>query len=124
MYYHVFFTEKLLCCAFEEKDEEIVKLKSSMTVVQRRVMVLEEKIEHNDSYKWRNTLIFFGMSVPIKLNPESGTEIIFNLLKNFLNMEINPLEISVCHRLAHNKNGSRIFRRKTVRCKKKKPNWT
>ena len=88
----------------KKKDEEIVELKNSMTVLQRKVVVLEDRIEHNDSYERRDTLVFSGKSVPVKLNPESSSEIICNLLKNFLNMEINPLEISVSHRLPGNNN--------------------
>ena len=67
-------------------------------------MFLEDRIEHNDSYERRDTFIFSGKNVSVKLNPESSSKFICNLLKKILNMEINPLEISVSHRLSDDNN--------------------
>ena len=81
------------------QNTEISGLKSSVDSLQKRVLQLEDRIEDNESYERRDTLIVSGNKVPVKQSTENTTEVICNVLKNNLNIVVNPQEISVSHRL-------------------------
>ena len=82
-----------------EQSTEIRELKSNVNFLQKRIVVLEERIEDNDAYERRDTLIVSGNKVPVKQSTEDTTAIACSVIQRNLNVIVDPNEISVSHRL-------------------------
>ena len=89
---------------------EVNELKSTVTTLQKRIVVLEDRIEENDLYERRDTLIFSGENMPVRESNENSAEVISELLKKQLNMTIGLNDISVSHRLSGKSASQRIDR--------------
>ena len=84
---------------FEEQDGKIQRLTTRVDVLEKHIARLEERIEDNDSYERRDTLILSGNKVPPVTSDENPAMLVRDLLKTHANYILQPNEISVSHRL-------------------------
>ena len=84
-----------------EKDEKIATLESDAASLKKQVAKLEEKIDENDAYERRDTLVLSGSCIPPTNNMESCPQLVCDLAKNHLQVNIRPTDISVAHRLSN-----------------------
>ena len=49
----------------KESDEKVLKLQNEVGALQKRIRVLEEKMDESDAYERKDTLIFSGSKLPI-----------------------------------------------------------
>ena len=81
------------------KDEEISALRSELKSVKKDCEKLSEKIEENEAYERRDTLIFSGKKLPVVQNDENCANLVCGLLSENLNLVLSASDISVAHRL-------------------------
>ena len=82
-----------------ESDTKVTALQREVASLKKTVTKLEEKVEENDAYERRDTLIISGKKVPIVQNGENSAEMAIKCLKDNLNLVVSPGEVSVAHRL-------------------------
>ena len=86
-----------------EKDKLIKNLHAEISSKKKTISQLEHKLDDQDQYVRRETLIFSGDSIPIVAgNDENCTLIICNLVNQKLSSEglnIEPKDLSIAHRL-------------------------
>ena len=97
-----------------ERDTKIVNLEDQVVQLKDRIGNLEERIETNDQYERRDALVFTGSSIPPPSNHENCSLIIQKLLKDNLNIEIQPNEISVAHRLGNKGDSQQAHKRSLI----------
>lgn len=85
--------------SLKEKDLQMSRLKEENTDMKKRLAKLEERIEENEQYERRDTLILSGTSIPTYQNDENGILVARTLIKDKLRVEVSDQDISVCHRL-------------------------
>ena len=98
----------------QEKNQEICALKSKVCILETKVMKLEERIEENDSYERRDALIISGKNVPPAHHNENTAIVACNILKEHLNYNLQPNEISVSHRLGGSNSSQKPDRRPII----------
>ena len=81
------------------RDDTIDDLKSEVTSLRSKVGKLENLIDDEVAYIRRESLIFSGSIIPLKQNDEICSDVARKVLKEKLKLELQPNEISVCHRL-------------------------
>ena len=84
---------------YKTQDAKITRMEDEITCLKRHITKMEDKIQENDNYERRDTLVFSGSSVPPINNMEVCTELVSNLVKNTLKLNISPSDISTAHRL-------------------------
>ena len=77
------------------KDKKIEELSSEVTLLHGRIQKLEEKIDDQEAYERRDTLIFSGEKLPTSTPQENCATIVCKLLEENLNLKINASDISV-----------------------------
>ena len=104
--------------SFEEvcrrKDEEIAKLSSEVTSLKVQVVKLEEKIDENDQYERRDTLIFTGQDLPPVSTDENCVEVVKKIAQEKLQYILAPTDISVAHRMGPKPTSQRPDKRKII----------
>ena len=98
----------------KEKDTKIDALTLKVSVLEKTVERLEERLDDNDTYERRDTLILSGRKVPVVQPNENPTNILCTLLKDNLNYSVNSNEISVCHRLGAKSASQKPDRRSLI----------
>ena len=98
----------------EEKNEEVIKLKSKVSTLEKHIYKLEERIEENDAYERRDTIIVSGRKIPPSSTSEHTSSLVCNLLKEELNYNLQPNDISVCHRLGSTSQSQKPDRRAII----------
>ena len=93
-----------------EKEEEIAKLKSQVSILEGRLQKVEDKADETNQYSRLDTLIisprmgangqFDANTVPIIDKAENTKNIVRQLLKQHLKLDIADSDISIAHRLA------------------------
>ena len=83
----------------EAKDEIIAKQGEEITVLKAAISRLEDKMDEEDSYVRRDTLLFSGKSLPVFSPRENTGEILRNLLRTKVDYSLPEESISVAHRL-------------------------
>ena len=91
-----------------ERNEAVSKLETEVVTLKDRISKLEERIESNDSYERRDTLIFSGSTIPAPNNSENCTQLVTGLIREHLQVSLQPTEISVCHRLPSRSNSDAL----------------
>ena len=81
-----------------EKDAKIVGLEGEVRSLKKNLLKLEERVEDNDSYERRDTLVFSGPAVPPATATEKCSETVVEILRRKLDLNISKEEISVAHR--------------------------
>ena len=82
-----------------KKDAKISKLESTCESLHERVLQLENKVDDEDAYIRRETLIFSGDAVIPTTSETTCSEIVIKQIKDKLKINITPGDISVTHRL-------------------------
>ena len=85
----------------KSKDLKIVALENTCKTLSERVGRLEERIDDEDAYIRRDSLIFSGDAIQAADNTNCTTSLIA-LFRSKLNITVNPTDISVSHRLGKN----------------------
>ena len=78
---------------------QIQKLNGEVETLKGEVNKLKGLIDDADSYERRDTVIFSGPKIPSSTNGENCIEIVRQLVKTELKVEISASEISTAHRL-------------------------
>ena len=74
-------------------------MSDEILVLRKRVVELEDKIEDNELYERRDTVIVSGDGIPAVSDNEDSSKIVTQLIKDKINLIVNPADISVAHRL-------------------------
>lgn len=91
--------EEKMTSIVNSKNEEIKSLRSEVASLNKEVAELKNRIDENDAYERRDTLIFSGSSIPSAQTGEICSNSLVNLLRDKIKINISPNEISVVHRL-------------------------
>ena len=89
--------------AITERDEKIDVLTEQLKNAKDRLNKLEERIENNDSYERRDTLVLSGSKIlapPTPAKDENIVQLSRNLIRENLGVSVPENEISVTHRLS------------------------
>ena len=86
------------------KDEEILSLRNEVKSLRKDFFKLEEKIEENEAYERRDTLIFSGKKLPVVQNGENCSQVVCKLLADNASMVVSSTDMSVAHRLGPKPN--------------------
>ena len=82
----------------KEKDQRISKLETEVTELRERTQVLENELDENAAYMRRETLVMSGCIPPATIG-ENCKATVIELLKQQVKLNIDPVDISVAHRL-------------------------
>lgn len=88
------FIEKL-----EEKNKLVDDLRIEVDTLKLKVSNMEEKLDDADAYERRDTLLFSGSDVPHGSDGENCANIVIDLVKDKLKLNLQRSDLSVCHRL-------------------------
>jgi len=83
----------------ELKSKEINDMKDEIAHLKSTVSRLEEKIDDSDSYERRDTVVFSGCAIPPATPDEICRDMVVDIVKNKLRLNIAPSDISTAHRL-------------------------
>ena len=98
----------------EEKEKEITSLKEEVTKLKRTVSTLEEKLDDAEAYQRRDTLIFSGPGMPAGVIGENSPQIICDVLRNKLNLNVNRSDLSTAHRVGRKPVNQQPDRRSVI----------
>ena len=98
-----------------QKNQEISLLKADVTAKIQQISKLETKLDEQDQYVRRESVVFSGVSVPAWKQAENCVDIISKLVTDKLGAEISitPKDVSVAHRLGP-KPASTVDRRSII----------
>ena len=82
----------------EIKSAKVEEMESEITLLKNKVTKLENSLDDEDSYVRRDTIIFHGTSIPPCETGEICSDVICNVIKNKLKINLQSSEISVAHR--------------------------
>ena len=82
------------------------RLETVSTTHSRTTRSLQSDIDNNDQYERRDTLILSGPQVPEATAEENPKQIIHELFRRHLNLQIDPSNISIAHRLGRKPSSS------------------
>ena len=87
------------------KDEQIDSLKSDIVNLKKdaelrnnRIEKLQNALDDEDAYVRRETIIFQGTAIPPAVNGEICNNVIREVIKDKLKIQLQPSDISVAHR--------------------------
>ena len=83
----------------EQQDAKINELRAEITVMKKQISSLEEKIDDNEAYERRDSLVLSGNAIPPCNNNEDCMEVVKEVVSKHLRYIIQPTDISVVHRL-------------------------
>lgn len=83
----------------ENKDQELKQLQSTGSILEKRVVQLEDQLDDVSQYERRDTVIISGPDLPQETGGENPTNVVVDTIKRTLNINITPSEINVAHRL-------------------------
>lgn len=81
------------------KDNQLEKLTDELTELKTKVQDLELNIENVDLYERRDTIIISGQLIPEENRQENTNNIIINVIKENLRLNISDNDINVSHRI-------------------------
>ena len=100
--------------AVHEKDAKILSLDQEVSFLRNQVSKLEERIEENDQYERRDTLVLSGSSLPAAIPNENCENVVRTAIKNNSNIELSAGDISVAHRLGSKPTSQRPDHRSLI----------
>ena len=83
----------------EAKDKEIEILQHDLQDVRKTVRKLEDSIDDQNAYERRDTIIISGSHIPKATTGENCSDIVRQLIKEKLKIELPPSEVNTVHRL-------------------------
>ena len=99
---------------YKVKDAQIDQLNGDVHVLQNRILKLEERLEDQEAYERRDTLIFSGDKIPTSNQNENCANLVCKLLQENLNLILSPSAISISHRLGGKPVSQKPDRRKII----------
>ena len=93
------------------KNAEIDQLKMEVNSLRVKMCKVEEKIDSAEAYERRDTVVFSGSGVPRSVGGENCREIIHEVVKTKLNLNIAVSDISTAHRYGSVPTGTQQDRR-------------
>ena len=91
-----------------QRDARVVELESRVTKLENHVAKLEESIDENNQYGRRESLIVSGELVPMEVSGEDCRNVVIDLFRINLRLNMQPNDISTAHRIGrvNSSNGS------------------
>ena len=89
-------------------------MKEEIATLRKKVLDLEEKIDDNEAYERRDTVIFSGTDIPTAQEAEDTVKVITTLVKDKIGVVMKKDDISVAHRLGPKRNTQGIDKRSIV----------
>ena len=83
------------------KDKKIDELNDELLILRKRISLLEDRIDDNEAYERRDTVVVSGDEVPVATDSEDSARIVAKLIKDKINLNINLSDISVAHRMGN-----------------------
>ena len=96
--------ESKLYKIIDQQDKRIAALSSQNKKLTDRIDKLEDRLDAEDAYERKDSLIFSGTKIPVFDKKEDVLSLLTDTLKTNLNYVLAPTEISVLHRLQEKKN--------------------
>ena len=87
----------------KKSDSRIDLLEQENLELNRKIEKLENRIDENDAYERKDTVIISGNSIPPVDKAEHCASLTCKLIKDQLNYIVSPNDISVIHRLGEKK---------------------
>ena len=81
------------------KDEKIYRLENQVKELNEKLTKLDDKIDEQEAYERRDSLIISGKKLPKVVPNENCPELVKKILAENLGLTMSPNEISVSHRL-------------------------
>lgn len=81
------------------KNAEIAEMKSEVNLLKTKVVKLENLLDDTEAYERRDTVVISGSSLPAFSPGENAGEIVKNLVKDQLRLDISSTDLSVAHRI-------------------------
>ena len=97
-----------------ERNEAVVKLETEVVTLKDRISKLEERIQCNDSYERRDTLVFPDSTIPTPSNSENCTQLVTGLIQEHLQVLLQQTEVSVCHTLLSRSNSDTLHKQNVI----------
>lgn len=99
------------------KNKEIDQLKLAVSTLKAQVHKLEEKANDSEAFERRDTIVVSGEGVPIVESGEICSNIVSDLVKNKLRINLNPSDISTAHRAGPKPSSQRGSDRRSIMVK-------
>ena len=113
----LFIREDLMAMKVElldSKSQEIDSMKAEIRNLKTTVSRLEEKLDDSDSYERRDTVILSGDAIPPATSDEVCRDLVVNIVKEKLKINIASSDISTAHRVGKRPISQRPDNRKIV----------
>ena len=81
------------------QGEKIDALKLENQQLKKKMEKIEDKLDSEDAYERRDSLIISGKKIPAYKNDENCEDLLFKALKDNLQFDLQPNDISIMHRL-------------------------
>ena len=93
------------------KDSIITTMKEEIATLRKKVLDLKEKIDDNEAYERRDTVIFSGIDIPTAQEAEDTVKVITTLVKDKIGVVMKKDDISVAQRLGPKRNAQGLDKR-------------
>ena len=100
--------------AIAKKDEDIERLSSENKELRACADRLEEKLDDSDAYERKDCIVFSGDDVPSAGLGENCKEVVLQLVKEKLKINLQPSDVSTAHRLGRKPVSQGADRRKLI----------
>lgn len=81
------------------KDSLLDELSTEVVNLKKKVLTLENKLDDQEAYERRDTVILSGSDVPLATDKEDSSKVVSDLIKDKVGYHLRTSEISVAHRL-------------------------
>ena len=98
----------------KDQDNKINDLSQEINKMKRRIDTLEESIDNDNAYERRDTLVLSGNAIPLGNKDENSAAIVCKVVKDHLNIVVNPQDLSVAHRLGARPTSQSPDKRKII----------
>lgn len=92
---------KALQTLLDMKEQKIRDLESRVNELENKTIDLENQIDDCNQYERRDTLIISGPSLPNETPNENTSEVVVNMVKQTLKINIDHTDINIAHRLGN-----------------------
>ena len=96
------------------KNEEISELHGEIKTLKIKVKEMENVMDDNEAYERRDTVVISGAGLPIVERGENCCEIVRDIIKHELNLDIPATEISTSHRIGSRPNNQTADKRNFI----------
>ena len=98
----------------QEQDKKIEVLSSEVSQLKKHVSKLEEKLEDQEAYERRDTVVLSGNAVPVHSVGENCANIAKEVIQKEFQLVVSSNDISVSHRLGLKPTNQRPDRRNLI----------